>query len=356
MNPWKEDFYTLARNSPRLKGTSPQLLVKTFNHLSTYGYIPNTDPNHYNQLQELESTLLSALHKYQDFNVHTYNEVVNGNYEPTGRLDDTTLTVLDLPRCGCPDFPTVNSLPQLGQPDRRPPGEVLPYLPQEMPPSVAGTGSWPVGCHTPGIHEVVVYIHPSGMPTALKPIFPQVLELVKEAYRDIGMLLTFVNVPTTSTRNLPSLLSPNSIQIDFRFERLRGSTIGLAIVPSNPRCSSRIWCKYDPSYLPRNLATQWAILIAHEIGHNMRLGHSRGGIMNPSLLSFAFTKTAWRGDPSENILRRFFGIPIPDPTGTFSDLFIASNSGVYITTKQPSDQPAELTINNKTYKGKATKL
>lgn len=52
----------------------------------------------------------------------------------------------------------------------------------------------------------------------------------------------------------------------------------------------------------------------------MGMSHSRGGIMNPSITSGVFTKSAWRGDPSESILKRWFGgVPVdlggnPDPT------------------------------------------
>jgi hypothetical protein len=91
------------------------------------------------------------------------------------------------------------------------------------------------------------------------------------------------------------------------FTRLGGSAIGLSIVPSRPTCNSRIWTKYEISYRPSDVFNLWPRLFAHELGHNMGLGHTRGGIMNPYILAGAFTATAWRNDPSERQLRSYFG-------------------------------------------------
>ena len=119
------------------------------------------------------------------------------------------------------------------------------------------------------------------------------------------------------------------------WERGRG-WIGLAIVPNRPGCKSAIWAKFDTQYRPRDLINQWARLIAHELGHNMGMSHTRGGIMNPSIVSGPFTKRAWRGDPAERLLTRFFGgepieldepdpEPDPPPTGRQSCVIFAND-------------------------------
>jgi hypothetical protein len=55
----------------------------------------------------------------------------------------------------------------------------------------------------------------------------------------------------------------------------------------------------------------------HELGHNAGLDHSRGGVMNPSIVSGL--APSWAGDPSEPILNRYYGgepieqPPVPGP-------------------------------------------
>ena len=97
--------------------------------------------------------------------------------------------------------------------------------------------------------------------------------------------------------------------------RLAGSTIGLAIVGRGQSCRTSIWAKFDPGYQPANVVREWTSLVKHELGHNMGLSHSQGGVMNPSII--AGLPVSWRGDPSEPILSRWFGgKPVPtDPQG-----------------------------------------
>jgi hypothetical protein len=51
-------------------------------------------------------------------------------------------------------------------------------------------------------------------------------------------------------------------------------------------------------------------LIKHELGHNSGLGHSRGGVMNPSIINGL--PVSWKNDPSESQLRKWYGgEPVP---------------------------------------------
>lgn len=183
-------------------------------------------------------------------------------------------------RCGCPDYEEAS-------------GEM----------DATGRGSWPVGCHPsyPNNHAFTIQVDKRNMPGFLHPVFEAAFELCRKAYRDIG--IAFIREDNNSRANTLAT-----------FERGRG-WIGLAIVPRGPKCGQRIWAKFDVRYQPRDLLNMWARLLAHEFGHNMGMSHSRGGIMNPSIVGGVFTPTAWRGDPSESILRRYFGgQPIPDTT------------------------------------------
>lgn len=175
-------------------------------------------------------------------------------------------------RCGCPDIQPVTA--------------------------DAGSGSWPSGCHPefPSNHSFAVYFTRSGMPRHWEKAFDEAWSKVQIAYADIGM--AFFETQDRSKANTI-----------VTWERGRG-WIGLAIVPRGPKCGQRIWAKYDTRYGSSfslgQLVNQLAHLMAHEFGHNMGLGHTRGGIMNPTLLNSPFTDTAWRGTPSFATLKRFF--------------------------------------------------
>jgi hypothetical protein len=194
-----------------------------------------------------------------------------------GLVGPATMDLLDLPRCGCPDFLA----------------------------AAVGSGSWPAGCHPdwPNNHAFTVNVNKSGMPAYLADVVEDAWGLCRASYADIGIVFiredgnTRANTTVTWTRG--------------------AGWIGLAIVPSGPRCGDTIWAKFDNQYRPSALLDQWARLLAHEFGHNMGMGHSRGGIMNPSIVTGPYTRTAWRGDPSEALLTRYFGgVPVdvsPDP-------------------------------------------
>jgi len=181
---------------------------------------------------------------------------------------------------------------------------------EDISPDQTGSGSWPSGCHEeyPNNHSFAVHFDLAGMPSHWKPAFEQAWTLVKQAYADVGIV--FFETKNKSKAN--TLVT---------FQKGAG-WIGLAIVPRGPKCGQRIWAKFDNRYgsnfsLER-LINQLAHLMAHEFGHNMGLGHTRGGIMNPTLLNTPFTPTAWRGTPSFSTVARWFsGIPVTtDPIWT----------------------------------------
>lgn len=214
-----------------------------------------------------------AIMSYQDFFRPEYEALtlsMHGTLSVIdGQLSPATTALLEMPRCGAPDFQPMSS------------------------------GSWPKSCHPeyPGIHSFALYFDKSGMPGFLQTVFDAAWLLCRQAYADIGIAFFEVDSPQKA----------NTV-VTWQGSR---SWIGLAIVPNSPRCNERIWAKFANSYNPRDLLNQWARLLAHEFCHNMGLSHTRGGIMNPSIVSGPFTPTAWRGDPTESSLTRFFGgVPV----------------------------------------------
>lgn len=217
---------------------------------------------------------------YDTLNVWDVEEAIQ-RYRDFLQLPDATVGELfELERCGCPDI-------QLDQ---------------------SGSGSWPSGCHReyPGNHAFAVYFDLAGFPPHWKNAFDEAWELVQQAYADVGMIF----FETKDRRKANTIVTWQ-----------RGSGwIGLAIVPRGPRCGQTIWAKYDnrygSSFSLERLINQLAFLMAHEFGHNMGMSHTRGGVMNPTLINGTFHPDQWRkNDPAYNqYLKRYFGGEPVTPT------------------------------------------
>ncbi len=193
-----------------------------------------------------------------------------------GEMGPATSLVMGLQRCGHPDY--------------------------ERPDDVAeavGRGNWP-RCHDVGDFHAVSIKIANSPPSFLAPLFDRVKERVKQAYAELGLLIHWDG------------RSP--VNIDFSFVSRSSGWIGLAIVGNGQSCNSRIWCRYLSSYRggssDEQIVTQWTTLVKHELGHNCGLSHSRGGVMNPSIVNGL--PISWKNDPSEGLLKtRFGGVPVP---------------------------------------------
>lgn len=221
----------------------------------------------------------TAIRSYQEFMSGEFDRVSLETHGRAGIVDGelgpATGKLLELPRCGEPDYPEEVEL-------------------------ATGSGSWPAGCWAeyPNNHAFAIHWNRRNMPSFLNDVIDECIRRCYAAYHNMGIAFF------TSS-------DPNKCNTRVTWEPGRG-WIGLAIVGQNQTCRSRIWAKFDTRYRPSKMIDQWSRLLAHEFGHNMGLRHSRGGIMNPSISSGPFTETAWRGDPSEPILRRWFGgEPVP---------------------------------------------
>ena len=164
-----------------------------------------------------------------------------------------------------------------------------------------GTGNWS-RCHGVGnFHRSHIYIDRSTMPAFLVPIWEQVWANVLRSSREIGCDLVLVDDP----RNCNSKWSWTPL----------GGPIGLAIVGRNLKCDDSIWARYEPKYqggsTTESRTNQQSSLCQHEDGHNKGLPHTRGGIMNPSIIN-GLPMGTWKNDPSEPVLKRLYGgEPVP---------------------------------------------
>lgn len=256
------------------------LLTQVVGFLSKYGYLEDSD--HLTSLDD--NRLKSAIAAYQrmDANVERIKNEAGSELLADGVLGPSTLYAMTLPRCECPDV----ALPAMG------------------------SAGWK-GCHGgANIHKALVRVSEKNLPSFLRPEFTEVLRRVRDAYAKLGLLFVFVN-SSNGKDYLGSERITSNANIEFSFTRGDG-WIGLAIVgnPSIQRCDSNIWCRYEYRYQPSNIVSEWTTLIKHELGHNCGLGHSRGGVMNPSLVPGLPPEWA-RNDPSYSTLVRWFsGEPI----------------------------------------------
>lgn len=198
-----------------------------------------------------------------------------------GEAGPATEFVMRLERCGHPD-----------------------YAPPEDVAAAVGQGNW-ARCHNVGdFHAVSIQVQNSP-PSFLAPLFDQVKERVTQAYAEIGLLIHWDG--------------RGPVNIQFSFVSRSSGWIGLAIVSNNSTCNSGpIWCRYLSTYKGGNtdadIVTQWTTLVKHELGHNTGMSHSRGGVMNPSIVNGL--PVSWEGDPSHRLLvSRFGGKPVPRGPG-----------------------------------------
>ena len=222
--------------------------------------------------------------------VHSFQQMMSGDLASIcakegiqyqggdGFVGPATKKLLKVQRCGCPD-----------------------YLPQETE-EATGSGSIPSGCYPdilPENHVTKIYFDLSGASAKVKSWWAEIWAVVKEAYREIGLLIVETDDLSKANHH-------------FLFDNLGGNTIGLAIVNTSWQCSDRVWLKIDRSYYPS--AIRVAQVLAHEFAHNTGVGHINGDpIQNPSVVNQDWNGS-FRGTPLGNIFESMFGgEPVPTP-------------------------------------------
>lgn len=223
-------------------------------------------------LRLTDRVVVDALESYQHFLSYTLDPLTAKHHGrvsiPDGVVGPATRELFTLPRCEVPDF-GVSAEP-------------------------FGDGSWPMPCQKAGVK---FHVAKSGMPSRIVSDWPEIQRKVVQAYALLGLRL--VEVPDSQSANILT-----------SFTSFFGSTIGIAQFNSES-CSDRVTCKLSNSYVGHN-----AGLWKHELGHNMNLGHTRGGTMNPSIMAELdpVNYTWTHGDPSYQTLVRYFGgTPIDGP-------------------------------------------
>ena len=236
------------------------------------------------------------------FRIHNRAPAFDGQY------GDAVKEMLDKPRCNVPDVPIPKEFDDQLDFDLEL-KQVIARMRDTEP--ALGQGNWK-RCHNVGdFHSASVAIHSAGMPRHVEPYFKQIMTRVQKEYSKFGCLFRFIE---NGKDYLTGEDFEGNINIDFSFVSRSSGWIGLAIVGKGETCSGQIWCKYLATYKPSDILTEWTTLILHELGHNCGRGHTRGGVMNPSIVR-GLGKWA-EGDPSYSWLQAQFGgeaVGTPDP-------------------------------------------
>lgn len=239
-----------------------------YGHLKYPFGVEQDIPSDINKLKMSDKEVREAMRSHQSMDVN-YEYFVqayhNRSLVADGDAGPATSAVMALPRCGHPDYAE----------------------------AAIGGGNWP-GCHNIGnFHAASIKIM-NKPPNFLD--FPEVQQRVQEAYAELGLMLYFDG------------REPHNIELSF--VNSSSGWIGLAEVVNGMSCSDNpIFCRFLSSYTGGDSTVQWTTLVKHELGHNCGLNHSRGGVMNPSIINGL--PISWKEDVSYPSLEaRFGGKPI----------------------------------------------
>jgi len=211
-----------------------------------------------------------------DANLETLAQLAHGRaLAIDGEVGPATMALVELPRCGLPD----HASSEYGE---------------------AGSGGWsdcdPEQDHE---HEVVIKFDDRQAPAKWQGYMPEVKAAAVKISRDMGLAPRYVDWDSDE---------PYQSSVVFKF--ISGGVIGYYYLPQGSGCRRVPQGALDTSYQPD--VQMASLLWIHEgLGHGVGLPHTRGGIMNPSIMR---TSVTWRGDPSEGAMRRLYGgVPIgPD--------------------------------------------
>ncbi len=276
------------------------------NFLRRYGHFENEEypellnvtEKDFKKLKLKDKVVKLAIKSWQgtDINFDIFSQTTHGrDIDPDGLIGPVTDLMFETPRCHHKDYGENTGIKLLNE--------------KELITST-GRGAYK-NCHGANGWHRGIGRSTGSLPTHLsrqhdgKRVIDHVLDITRVGYGEIGMEWIFEWSPF-STRNH---------QADVQFGRWAGRWIGLAQVPSIGRlCSAPpLWARHQTSFRsgssPGVVLIWWPILLMHELAHILGLGHTRGGIRNPTINN---VPPRWVGDVSYNTMKSLFGgNPVP---------------------------------------------
>ena len=273
--------------------------------------LANIDRTALTKMSGTERDAKDLIHSWQtfDYNVTLLSAYYgHGQAEDDGSLGPASAMVATMHRCPMPDFPP-------------PPGASFDYGNEDLnaavesmqreaaKPQATIVGKYWRGCdpQRPDVHSLVIGIDIRRAPKNWLANKDKILEARRACAADIGVAVRFVLNPE-STEGL------NQYQV---FKPIPGGVIGYNYFPNANSCTRIPNGSLDTGYDPSNWQLH-ANLGTHESeGHGFGFNHTRGGIMNPSIV--LVWPLTYRNDPSWKTASSLYGgIPLdpvnPTPT------------------------------------------
>lgn len=292
---------------------------KVLQHAWDYGHFrnpafPNThdvQERHLHGMNMAHPAAKDAVRSMQASDIQLESLVQMAHLRPLnmdGDAGPATVGLTKIPRCSVPDFGS-----NFGE---------------------AGVGGW-LDCdpESDADHSVRIRFDDRRATPTWRSYLDQVKQNAVNISADIGL----------AVRHLPHDASDWESQVSFK--NIPGGVIGYYYLPSRGCDSIRNQMgSLDTAYNPDvELAS---LLWIHEgLGHGIALGHTRGGIMNPTIIR---TEMSWRNDPSWSAVKRLYGgVPItppePEPTPPGSVMSITHvDGGVKIKVTEPGEYLVKL--------------
>ena len=208
-----------------------------------------------------------------------------------GIIGPATEELLSIPRCNIPDYQIENA---------------------------TGSGSWPVpGCdpnrkNRQSEHSIRINVNTRGMPYSLA-YFQKFIARARACAAEFGLAARYIIDGDPVESEIAVEFA--SLAEDVSKDDPAPAVIGWNYFPKPGTCNQTIAGRISRSWVPSSVVMHSALWVHEQLGHGIGLQHTRGGIMNPSIL--AIDPLTWRGDPHESTVRRMFGgesIPIDDET------------------------------------------
>lgn len=258
---------------------------------------------------------------------------------PDGDVGPASAAVMGFKRCPLPDFaPPAGASFHYDDPD-------LQAAVESQQRAAAMQGPYWRGCDAqmPSVHSLVIGIDAKNAPPNWLANKDKILEARRACAAEIGVAVRFVLNPQ-------SLEGLNQYQV---FKYIAGGVIGYNYFPQSNSCGRIPNGSLDTSYDPSDWRMH-ANLGTHESeGHGFGFNHTRGGIMNPSII--LVWPLSWKNDPSWRVAEQYYGgkpldtptppVPVPPPHGPGAQVGTLVLSGTtYTVHKQGVTLPPDIVL------------